>query len=198
MKIVAVIPVKPPGEGKSRLEGALDAADRAALSRAMFRRVLKATLDAGIETVVISRDGAIRREAETAGAWAMEESDGSNLNEALATARNFLAARGAEALLVLPADLPAIGPDDVCALATLAWAAPAVVVAPDAAEQGTNALLLAPPDSIAFGFGAESFDRHCDAARQAGITPTILRRPGLALDIDTPADLERLRQIDKS
>lgn len=198
MRIVAVIPVKPPGEGKSRLEGVLDPVDRAALSRAMFRRVLKTVLDAGIEAVVVSRDSAIRREAEAAGAWALEEADGSNLNEALAIAGDFLSARGAEALLVLPADLPAIEPDDVRALTTLAWTAPAVVVAPDAAEQGTNALLLAPPDSIAFGFGVESFARHCDAARQAGITPTILRRPGLALDIDTPADLERLRQMDKS
>lgn len=197
MRTVAVIPVKPPGEGKSRLEGALDPASRAALSRAMFRRVLKAALETRIEAIVLSRDAAIRREAEAAGAWALEESDGSNLNEALETARGFLSARGAEALLVLPADLPAIEPDDVRALTTLAWTAPAVIIAPDTAEQGTNALLLAPPDSIAFGFGVESFVRHCDAARQAGIIPTILRRPGLALDIDTPADLERLKRLDR-
>jgi 2-phospho-L-lactate guanylyltransferase len=196
MRTIAVIPVKPPGEGKSRLEGALDDADRAALIRSMFRRVLRAVIETGIEAIVVSRDASIRREAEAAGAWALDEHGGSDLNEALETARVFLSARGAEALLVLPADLPSIEPDDVRALMTLAWTAPAVVVAPDAAGQGTNALLLAPADSIAFGFGPDSFARHCEAARKAGITPMILRRPGLALDLDTPADLERLRRLD--
>lgn len=195
MKLVAVIPVKPPGEGKSRLEGALGAADRAALIRAMFRRVLKAALEAGVETIVISRDVGIRREAEAAGAWALEESDGGSLNEALETARRFLAARGAEALLVLPADLPAIEADDIRAMTTLAWAAPAVVVAPDRQEQGTNALLVAPLGAIGFAFGPDSFARHCDAATRAGITPAVLRRPGLALDVDTPADLEAVRRM---
>jgi 2-phospho-L-lactate guanylyltransferase len=196
MRTVAIIPVKPPGEGKSRLEGALGPAERAALSRAMFRRVLRAAIEAGTDTIVISRDAAIRRQAEAEGAWALEEPTGSGLNGALEAAREFLAARGVEALLVLPADLPAIEPDDVRALTALAWTAPSVVIAPDDAGLGTNALLLAPLDAIAFGFGPDSFARHCDAARRAGIAPAVLRRPGIALDIDTPADLERLRRLD--
>lgn len=196
MRTVAIIPVKPPGEGKSRLEGALRPAERAALSRAMFRRVLKAAIAAGTDTIVVSRDAAIRRQAEVEGAWALDEAEGSGLNGALEAARGFLAARGAEALLVLPADLPAIEPDDVRALTAIARTAPSVVIAPDGAGQGTNALLLAPLGAIDFGFGPDSCARHCDAARRAGIVPVVLRRPGLALDIDTPADLERLRQMD--
>jgi len=197
MKIIAIIPVKPPGEGKSRLENILGLAERAALSRAMFLRVLKATLDAGVEAIVVSRDTDIRQQAEAEGAWALAEPAGGSLNTALDMARRFLSERGADALLVLPADLPVIDAADVRALALAAWSAPTVVIAPDRLEQGTNALLLAPLDSIAFEFGPGSFERHCDAARVAGITPTVLRRPGLALDLDTPADLETLQQMNK-
>ncbi len=70
----------------------------------------------------------------------------------------------------------------------------AVVIAPDAGETGTNALLLRPPFLLPFSFGPVSFARHCALARAAGVEPLVYRSPSLAHDIDLPDDLRHLDQ----
>ena len=69
----------------------------------------------------------------------------------------------------------------------------AVVIA-EAKDGGTNALLLRPPTVLQFAFATArpSAAFHADHARNAGIEPAIVRRPGLARDIDTPDDLQAL------
>ncbi len=67
------------------------------------------------------------------------------------------------------------------------------VIAPDRRREGTNALLLRPPGALAYHFGPDSFARHCQEARQRGLRLEVCERPGLALDIDLPEDLEYLR-----
>ncbi len=54
---------------------------------------------------------------------------------------------------------------------------------------GSNAVLCAPPTAVPLRFGDDSYFPHLTAARRCGIEPTILRLPGIALDIDHPADL---------
>jgi len=41
-------------------------------------------------------------------------------------------------------------------------------------------------------FGEPSFANHLTAARERGVEPTVLRLPGLGLDIDGPDDLAAL------
>jgi len=65
-----------------------------------------------------------------------------------------------------------------------------VVVAPCRHETGTNALLVHPLGLIPFAFGPDSFAAHCAAARAAGVEPVIYRSEAVALDLDTPEDLE--------
>jgi 2-phospho-L-lactate guanylyltransferase (CobY/MobA/RfbA family) len=45
---------------------------------------------------------------------------------------------------------------------------------------------------FAFATHRPSATFHAESARRAGIEPLILHRPGLARDIDTPADLAAL------
>jgi 2-phospho-L-lactate guanylyltransferase len=59
---------------------------------------------------------------------------------------------------------------------------------PDRAGSGTNALLLAPPDAIAFRFGRDSRGAHAELARRAAAVYLEVGGP-LALDLDTPEDL---------
>ena len=63
---------------------------------------------------------------------------------------------------------------------------------PDRHGTGTNALLLDPPDAIAPGFGAGSFERHRAAVEAAGSRLRVERPGTLVLDVDTGDDLRRL------
>ena len=56
--------------------------------------------------------------------------------------------------------------------------------------EGTNALLLTPPDVIAFDYGVGSFIRHCERARIAGAHLEVFEADSLALDLDLPEDLD--------
>ena len=98
-------------------------------------------------------------------------------------------AAGADAILVLPIDIPNVSPDRLAPLVELAEDVdPLVAIVPDRHGRGTNALLLSPPDVIEFCFGGDSKDAHLGAARAAGAHVEVLDGP-LSLDIDTPDDL---------
>ena len=68
-----------------------------------------------------------------------------------------------------------------------------VVIAPDRHELGTNALGLALPARLVTSFGyPDSFRRHVAAARGSDLRIHIARSPGLAFDLDLPADYQVL------
>ncbi len=73
---------------------------------------------------------------------------------------------------------------------------PVVVIAPDRHCKGTNALLMVPAGLIEYDFGENSFQRHCERARQAGANLEIVELPSLGLDLDLPEDLEMVRKLD--
>jgi 2-phospho-L-lactate/phosphoenolpyruvate guanylyltransferase len=91
-----------------------------------------------------------------------------------------------ESLLVIHGDLPLTSAPDISALLDAAESSGAAI-APDRHGQGTNALALRDrPPGFAFAFGPNSFALH---RQRLGDTLAIVRREGLACDIDTPDDL---------
>jgi 2-phospho-L-lactate/phosphoenolpyruvate guanylyltransferase len=117
------------------------------------------------------------------------------LNPAIGEARNVVAS---PRMLVLPADLPAIGTEDISAVLAAGDRAgsPSVVVVPDRHGRGTNALLLDPPDAIDPVFGGGSRAGHAWLAASADIAyKEVKGRPGLELDVDTPDDLLLAEEI---
>ena len=186
---IALIPVKELSSAKTRLSPLLDDAARRALTLAMYRDALDAALAcAALDGVAaVTRDDELLSIAEEAGAQPMPEPGG--LNEALDSAARTLARRSdVERLLVLAADLPLARAADIAAVVE-AQADVAIVASNDG---GTNALALT-PGAFAFRYGPNSARLHVEAAREAGLSVEPLDLPGLALDIDTPADLELLR-----
>lgn len=183
-----IVPVKPFGEGKSRLAPSLSTEERALLSRRLLERLLAAALQAGVFAgiAVISRDPAVRALASHSGVVALAER-GHDLNSALDEARTYACRQEAQAIAVLPADLPAVTADDLRLLVAQAGA-PGVVIVPSETG-GTNALLLQPPDALCFAFGPQSFDRHVRIARERGVALTVWQSQALAFDVDLPADL---------
>ncbi len=191
----AVVPVKHLERAKRRLAGALDPAARHGLSLAMLADVLDA-LDAtpGLDgAAMVSRDADVEELARRRDLRVIPET-GAGLNAAVAQAANVLSAEGCARLLVMPADLPLAGPEEIAQILAALPEAPGLTLVPDRHGVGTNALACAPPDAVAPSFGEDSFARHLEAARNAGIPATVLRLPGLGLDIDTPEDLRALTE----
>lgn len=120
-----------------------------------------------------------------------EHERGRDLNLALAQGRQAALEHGADAILILPADLPKVTTADIEALYHRGQQAAGVLLVPST-DNGTNALLLQPPMAIDFAFGRNSFTHHRHAALQANIPCTIHRSPTLAFDLDSPPDLVHL------
>ena len=193
MSVCAVVPVKDLAGTKSRLAPILDPGARAGLTLYMMGRVVAALRGAGVEKVgVVSPDRIVLGEAEERGATPLRQ-ESRGLNPALEEGRRWAMERGASELLVLPADLPLIEAEDVREVLAGAAGAP-VVVSPDGARFGTNALLLRPPDALPFLFGPSSFEAHLEAARDRGAEARVFENGHLSFDLDTAGDLAKYRE----
>jgi hypothetical protein len=130
--VFAVVPVKDLAGTKSRLRPILDPGARAGLTLYMMGRVVSALQGAGVEIVLMQarERGAVPLRQESRG-----------LNPALEEGRRWAMDRGASTLLVLPADLPLLDPEEVRAVLEELGDVPSAVISPDCAHAGTNALL---------------------------------------------------------
>jgi 2-phospho-L-lactate guanylyltransferase len=181
MSWTVIVPIKTGSGGKSRLGSCLTPAARVSLVEAMARRVTEALAQAhGIARVLVL-SGA-RPHCPRAG-WLRDVGNG--LNPALHDAARRL---GDIPLLVVHGDLPLVTGQDIEAL--IGAAAGGGAIAPDRYGKGTNAIALARAPGLPFLFGEDSYARFMAAS--AGRL-AVVRRPGLALDIDVPEDLDAAR-----
>ena len=196
MSLWAIIPVKPLKQAKSRLAHTLLPEQRFELARAMFRHVLAVTT--AVEQVsgvlVISRDTKALAIAREFGAKTLQEGALSNLNPALMRATVVVQSWRADAVLILPADLPFVSADDIRGMIALAHER-SLVIATDRQSDGTNALLVRPPGAIDYDYGGGSYARHVALARAANLEVSVYRSERLSLDIDVPADLRDYQEI---
>ncbi len=190
-RVVAILPIGSIDGAKSRLGAVLDAEERRDLVTGLARATVRAAVaaDGLAEVLVVTPDDEIRELALEAGARPMlQRSRG--LNAGLREARAEAIAGGADAILILPIDLPDVTSEAIADIvAVLADdGPPLVVIVPDRHGRGTNALLLAPPGIIDVQFGGDSRVAHAGAAVEAGATLVELGGP-LTTDLDTPDDL---------
>jgi 2-phospho-L-lactate guanylyltransferase len=181
--------------GKSRLAASLDDRERDRLNRALFARTAgcAAEIFGADRVLVVSPDEIVLAAAARLGLRALREPSGAGLNGALAFARNAAIGHGATALLSLSCDLPLLRASDVGAALDAWTGTDGIVIAPDEAGTGTNALLLPVAADFCYAMGPGSAACHREAAREARLGIAEISRPGLAFDLDTPADLARWR-----
>jgi 2-phospho-L-lactate guanylyltransferase len=197
MRTVAVLPVKSFAHAKQRLEEALSSGLRRALAEAMFADVLTALrrvpeLDA---ILVVTSDVTAERLAAADGVDVVEDPEEHGQSVAAERGVRHALARGAQRVLLVPGDCPALEPAELSAFLTRAHVGRrGAVIVPDRHGTGTNGLLLCPPDVVAPAFGPGSRERHEERAREAGVAHVVVEVSSLAVDVDTADDLGALRE----
>lgn len=191
MKVNIIIPVRPLHDGKRRLCPALSPRERRALNGWFFTRtvaVARGVLPAS-DIILVSSAPDLLAYGRAAGLRIVAEHTPTGLNAALHLGARAARENGADATLCVSCDLPFLDRNDLSAM--IATARPGgFTIAPDRSGTGTNSLLMAPVGAMPFLYGPGSFAAHVAAGRATGLVPAIVRRRGLACDIDLPADLD--------
>jgi len=138
-------------------------------------------------TVVVSVDPTVLQVAKRFGVVPLMESQ-PGLNQAVSEAINWCVQNGAKSTIILPADIPSVTPRELNRIFSLGKEA-AMVISPSRSGDGTNALLLTPPDTLPTFYGKHSFPRYIKEASKRAISFRTTKLPGVALDIDTVKDL---------
>lgn len=192
MNMWAIVPVKPLSRAKSRLADVMISEAREELATRLLKRTTRLLLSLSVVqgVLVISRDSKALAMVRDLGAQTVQESGTPELNSALLRATQILKAWGANATLIVPADIPLLERDDIEAMVNLSRYHEAVVLAPDRHEQGTNLMLVRPPGLIPYVYGEHSFAKHQQLALDVGAQVQVYRSERAALDLDTADDLQ--------
>jgi len=183
--IFIIIPVKRLDEAKSRLSPVLSDDERRQLCLEMLNDVLTAVKKTGCirRTMVVSTDTAVHKEAKSFGTMLFKEKR-YGLNHVIAEVIDWCARERAESVLIIPADIPLITPEDLKQILSAGRNA-SMVISSSLDMDGTNALFLRPPDIFPPSYGPHSFKRHVDGAMARKLRFHVLKSPKIALDIDT-------------
>ncbi len=194
MRTAAILPVKSFGRAKQRLDAAVGQPDRAELAAGLVGDVLAALRAVGgqDDLIVVTAERRAADAARAAGAHVVDDPVEAGQSDAAARGIAAAVARGAERVVLVPGDCPALAPAELTALLD-GFPGAGVVIVPDRHGTGTNALRLTPPDALAPAFGSGSFARHAALGAAAGATVRVAQAPSLELDVDTPGDLAALQ-----
>lgn len=190
--IWVIVPVRDLAAGKGRLAGAIPPDLRQRLIIAMLEDVLAAVVTTpGLGGVALATgDELAIGIAERHGALLLPDANG--LNSTLDGAAKTLIASGAEAIIVLPADLPLLQAGEIGAAVAILARGGRAVIAEAKADGGTNLIGYRTDAAQPFRFGVGSFAAHCKAFRAAAVEPAIIEAPGFAFDLDRPDDMINL------
>ena len=189
MSLFIAIPVKPFGVAKARLSPVLDAHQRSRLGKQIASHTVAEARSTGVRVAVVTGDGGVANWAEDLGVEVVAESieHGVGLNGAAAAAA-FEAGRAGLSWMILHADLPHLSRGDL--KEAIDRFRPGRCLLAPSYDGGTTLLMGTGP--FPFHYGPGSFHDHL---RSAGEKADVLVRRGLALDLDSPHDLEAAQAL---
>lgn len=195
----ALVALKDLAQAKTRLAGLLRPSERRALALAMLEDVLSVLQGhPRINCItLVSDDPAAHLLAGQYALqhWRESELGGTGLNAVIGSASARLRQAGTEPLVVLHADLPLLTEADISAVLLAQRESAGLVLACDRHGSGTNLLAFSADCTPTFCFGPGSCAAHLAAASSMGMATQVIRRTGLALDVDEPQDLAELLAV---
>jgi 2-phospho-L-lactate guanylyltransferase len=198
--IWAVVPIKELDGAKQRLAPLLSPAQRRALIEVMMGEVLEAVMAAArlAGVMVVTLDPHATALARRLGARVVTDGAREGHTGSVTAGLRLLARERRSGMIALPADIPAATSREIDLVVAAHLPAPAFTISPAHDDLGSNAVICSPPDAVPLRFGDNSYFPHLDAARAQGIEPTVIRQPGIAMDIDHPIDLASFLRLPQS
>jgi len=195
MSTWVIVLIKDFGSAKQRLQPALGPKSRQALARRNAKLAVRAAA-AGDRVLVVAGSQEVAALASTWGVDVLLEPRQEGQNVAAARGITRAVEGGAHAVLLLSSDLPLVDADAVREVLESASRldAPVAVAVEATGRGGTNALYLRPPDAIRLHFGSDSLARFRQEAEGHGVNFVVHHSEAMALDLDEPGDLARLRR----
>ena len=184
--VVAVVPLKNLKLAKSRLSNILAEGERQELVLAMFDDVLVSLRESPfIDKIFLVADKYFNPIADV---QMITEIKNRGYDEAIIEALKDSRVNQAQAMLILPADLPLVSTDELDTLIRDQEDG-SIRIAGARDQDGTNALVMKPPSLLATSFGVGSFKRHKKFAKALSVKIEEINLPGLSFDVDTEKDL---------
>jgi 2-phospho-L-lactate/phosphoenolpyruvate guanylyltransferase len=189
-----LVPVKNLHQAKQRLSAILDQPARTQLAQAMLEDVAEAIAawQNRPEVALVTCDAFALALASKYDFEIIADHANTGETDAIAMATHVCEARGVDNTLVLPADIPLIQGWEVQRILEAAPLEGSVLV-PAGDGRGTNAIFRRPASLFPLRFGNDSYKPHLAAAKATGKSCVVLSSlPGIAVDVDNPADLKQL------
>jgi 2-phospho-L-lactate/phosphoenolpyruvate guanylyltransferase len=190
-----IVLIKDFNSAKQRLQPALGPKARRELARRNARQAVRAAA-AGDRVLVVAGSEEVAALAAGWGAEVLAEPRQEGQNVAAARGIAKAMEGGAGAVMLLSSDLPLVTADAVRDVLESAARldAPVAVAVPAVGRGGTNALYLRPPHAITLHFGSDSLAKFRQEAQSRRVEFVIHHSDAMALDLDEPGDLARLRR----
>lgn len=191
-----LIPIKNTAGAKQRLATILDQPARTQLAQAMLTDVLTILHEwkNRPKVGVVSSDPYAVQLAKQYGFEVIPDPENPGETGAIEMATRVCVERGEETTLVVPADIPLMQSWELEEIYRQAPTEGSVLV-PAGDGRGTNAALRRPANLFPLRFGNDSFKPHHAVAQATGKPCVILNLPGIAVDVDTPPDLQQLLSL---
>ena len=190
-KTLITVPMKDPSASKTRLSGALRDDERERLACLLYQRTLSFLGPIGAQTgaglSVVTQSPVAAKLAEAEGFMVIHEPPESFLSNAASIASQWAIDSGYQRLCIIHADLAVPLKQDIIDLLNCE----ADVAICPSLDQGTNVLLVSPPDAIEFCYGRDSALRHMREAEKQDLTAVWMSFDSLSFDIDTSECLSR-------
>jgi 2-phospho-L-lactate guanylyltransferase len=194
--IAAILPAKQFETAKARLAPQVQLGNRRALVESMFADAILALRRVpSIDQIFVVSSDPVATQIAAGNDTIVVDDTASSHSEATQLGIIRALAMGATRALLVPGDCPLLDPTELEQLIARPVPERSVLIVPDRHGEGTNALLLTPPNVMPPSFGEGSCQRHTELAISHGATPEVVNLPSLALDIDTPEDLEELLEM---
>jgi len=194
MKVDAIVFENGSDKSRKRLFAAFSPEQSKLLSAAMLEDVLTALKSSVVhEVVVVGTDSDVREVAEKCGATFLPI-ERAGLNPAVKKAIAWCIEKKADAVLILPANIPLVSFSDIDKMVALGYQESSVVLCPSL-KGGTSAVLLNPPNLVQAQFGQGSFFKLVKEAIDKDVALKFYSSRETAFDMDSEEDLGKLLEI---